>query len=888
LVLSKSYSALGDLKNAEMRARDALASFRRASEPIGQVDSLNELARISSIRCDYHSGVSFLVDAVSKVSNNPRKISQLKGNMGTLRICTGQWEQAESELTEALSYNTEHGQEISQAINLLSLGYLRLRRRQFMLSRRDLDNALEIISRLSLKREKVLYLKFAGELALEKGDMFKAKTLLSDAYQKGIMLAPKSSLVSQSSRRLAEAELALDNLEEAMKCGQKALESSLTLGEKVEIGLSHRVIAQVFAARGDFEEAHQNIQKAIQILREVADPYDLGRTLLVMAGIYMSAPSNEGEKVRAAFEEALCLFKKLKLDYWIAQTDFKAGVFACQQGDLAGGFKRLSRAEKAFAAIEENAKLRAVHKFLQSLSEQAVALSISRENEFKIFGSLITPAELSDLKSGAMEEILDILLKKTNGSRALLYAPEENDISSVISSFPITTQQLKRFGERFKDLLGQEVSRTKPTLILDCRRDPFINELFSGIPDVVTSVIVVPFKMGDDSANYLYLDRLSKSNTLNPFNQDELNFTVGFSDLIAFKWAEIQKNKLLEDNRRLKSQLMEKAAFPNIITQNGQMLEMLAQVRQVVNSSISVLIEGETGSGKDLVAQAIHFNSNRREKRFISVNCAALPETLLESELFGYKRGAFTGADRDKDGLFEEADGGTFFLDEIADMPLSIQAKILRLLEVQEIVRLGETVPRQVDVHIISATNKNLKEQMEAGLFRQDLYYRLTALTFRLPPLRERREDIPLLVTHFLEGTGKKVSPEVMKQLTSYDWPGNIRELENEVKKLVLLAGEHELIECGALSSKILSAGRDDGNGSRISNVPYEELTFSQTYSLYDYISGLEKRFILKALKEKRGVKKHAAAFLNIPESTLRLKIKQYNITLEDSGSKSR
>jgi transcriptional regulator with PAS, ATPase and Fis domain len=315
------------------------------------------------------------------------------------------------------------------------------------------------------------------------------------------------------------------------------------------------------------------------------------------------------------------------------------------------------------------------------------------------------------------------------------------------------------------------------------------------------------------------------------------------------------------------------------------MLELLAQVRQVVNSSISISIEGETGSGKDLLAKAIHFNSNRREKRFISVNCAALPETLLESELFGYKRGAFTGADRDKSGLFEEADGGTFFLDEIADMPLSIQAKILRLLEEQEIVRLGETVSRKVDVRIISATNKDLKEQMGAGLFRQDLYYRLTALTFRLGPLRERREDIPLLVTHFLEDSGKKVSPEVMRMLVSYDWPGNVRELENEIKKLVLLTGDRELIECDTVSGKISSVGRDDDHSSLATTEPVEDLAFSQTYSLYDYLAGVEKRFIVKAMKEKAGVKKHAAALLNMPESTLRLKIKQYDIDDNGSGS---
>lgn len=879
LVLSKSYSAIGDLKNAEIRARDTLAAFRRAADSEGQVDSLNELARIAYIRFEFRAALIFLNDALSMCSDNPRKVAQLTGNIGRIQCYIGKWEQAESDLKKTLESNVAHGEEFSQAINMLSLGQLYRRRRQFVLARRQYDQALEIIARLGLKREKVIYLEFAGELAFDRGDMFKAKTLLSDAYQKGLMLAPDSPLVSQSGRRLAEVELALDNVDQAMKYGQKALELSLALSEKAEVGLSHRVIAQVFSARGDFEEAQEHIRQAVEILKEVADPYDLACTLLVMTDIYMSAPAREPEKIRAVFEETYWLFKKLNLDYWVAESDFKAGVFACQLGDLAEGFRKLSRAEKVFSADGDKVKLKAVHKFLQTLSEQAVALSVSQENEYKILGSLISPAELTDLKSSSMEEFLNILVKKTAGSRAVLFAPDSEEVP-IVSSFLLTPHQVKKFCEKFRNLLGEEVSRTRPTLILDCRRDPFINHLFADIPDVVASMVVVPFKMSDDSTTYLYLDRLSKDNNMNPFIQKELNFTVGFSDLVAFKWAEIQKNSLLEDNRRLKNRLMEKADFPNIITQNREMLEVLAQARQVVNSTIALSIEGETGSGKDLLVQAIHFNSNRREKRLISVNCAALPETLLESELFGYKRGAFTGADRDKAGLFEEADCGTFFLDEIADMPLTIQAKILRVLEVQEIVRLGETVPRKVDVRIISATNKDLKEQMSVGLFRPDLYYRLSALTFCLPPLRERKEDIPLLVAHFLEGSGKKVSPEVMKVLVSHDWPGNIRELENEIRKLILLTGEKNLIDTETASGKIGITVQNNGHERPITNEFCDKIEFSQTYSLYDYLAEHEKRFIIKALQETDGVKKHAAIRLNIPESTLRLKVKQYNIDI--------
>jgi Nif-specific regulatory protein len=217
-------------------------------------------------------------------------------------------------------------------------------------------------------------------------------------------------------------------------------------------------------------------------------------------------------------------------------------------------------------------------------------------------------------------------------------------------------------------------------------------------------------------------------------------------------------------------------------------------------------------------------------------------------------------------------------------MPLSIQAKVLRVLEEKELVRLGETTPRQVDVRIISATNRDLKELMSSGQFRQDLFYRLSALTFRLPPLRERRDDIPLLIGHFIEGTGKQVSPELMRILVGYDWPGNVRELENEIKKLVLLAGDGPVIGTEIVSGKIASSQRPD-RSARVREIDSsDEIVFDETYSLYDYLAYHEKRFIIKALKEKNGVKKHAAELLNIPESTLRLKIKQYDINLKNLG----
>jgi len=217
-------------------------------------------------------------------------------------------------------------------------------------------------------------------------------------------------------------------------------------------------------------------------------------------------------------------------------------------------------------------------------------------------------------------------------------------------------------------------------------------------------------------------------------------------------------------------------------------------------------------------------------------------------------------------------------------MPLSIQAKILRVLESKEIIRLGETTCRKVDVRIVSATNKDLKAEMKAGTFRQDLYYRLSAMTFLLPPLRERREDILFLVSHFLEDSGKTISPEALKMLSEHDWPGNIRELQNEVKRLILLAGDNKVIKCEIVSQSV--KGDSAAGGSKPVRQAQQlngDIEFDENYSLYDYLAEHEKHFIIKALGTKKGVKKHAASLLNIPESTLRLKMKQYNIELRSN-----
>jgi DNA-binding NtrC family response regulator/tetratricopeptide (TPR) repeat protein len=312
--------------------------------------------------------------------------------------------------------------------------------------------------------------------------------------------------------------------------------------------------------------------------------------------------------------------------------------------------------------------------------------------------------------------------------------------------------------------------------------------------------------------------------------------------------------------------------FDNVETQNIEMREIISKLKLVKDYDVNILLEGETGSGKDLFAKAIHYSGKRKDQRFVPVNCAALPENLLENELFGHRKGSYTGADKDQPGLFEEAEGGTLYLDQVEEMPLSTQVKLLRAIEEKEITRIGETKPRKTDVRIISSSIEDLKEAVRKGKFRQDLYYRLNTFKIRIPPLKERREDIPLLVNHFLKEFGleeKRIREfernGTIKRFMEYDWPGNVRELQSEIKRMVILSQATNKDPSALLSEKLVDSDIKD--------------SLSHETTLFDIVEKFEQEKIIEALKQCHWVKLRAARLLGIPEGTLRSKMKKYKIS---------
>jgi DNA-binding NtrC family response regulator len=346
----------------------------------------------------------------------------------------------------------------------------------------------------------------------------------------------------------------------------------------------------------------------------------------------------------------------------------------------------------------------------------------------------------------------------------------------------------------------------------------------------------------------------------------------------------LEHQRLQQENLQLKKQLFKRFGFTNIIGTSEPIVQLFELIRKVADTDSTVLILGESGTGKELIARALHYNSHRRQGNLVAVNCAAIPEELLESELFGHERGAFTHAVRTRIGRFEHASGGTIFLDEIADMSPGLQVKLLRVLQDRSFERIGGIKSIKVDIRVVAATNQELEALVKQGNFREDLYYRLNVIPIRVPPLRERMSDIPLLVKHFLQEFSKKkkkpakrFSPQAMDLLVRYAWPGNVRELENLVERLVILT-EGDEVKVDDLPQRFREE-RSMGTGGESIDFPADGLNLPQA------LQDLERRLILKALERSNWVKSRAAQLLNLNRTTLIEKMKKQQILTPEAAS---
>jgi len=431
------------------------------------------------------------------------------------------------------------------------------------------------------------------------------------------------------------------------------------------------------------------------------------------------------------------------------------------------------------------------------------------------------------MKNSLFSKVLELILEEVPSGRSLvLLSGEAGGLRARLSR----GIDWEADHDVCRDIVGRAIDAGQPLLI----RDFGVHPLFRGHPSVrakgLASALCLPLLAGGRAGGAFYMDRTAAEP---PFNVDDL-------ELLAA--AAVFLNHILASTLRYAPAVggNGNGRMPLLVGQDACFLRVRALVDRVKDSGAPVFISGESGTGKELVARTIHETGSRRSGKFVAVNCGAIPDNLLESELFGYARGAFTGAARDKVGLIEEADGGTFFLDEIGDLTFPLQAKLLRVLEDGEIRRLGETRTRTVDVRWVSATHKDLDKEVLEARFREDLYYRLKIIPIELPPLRERTDDLLPLINHFAERYAREMrrprpyfSPGALEMLFHYPWPGNVRELQNEVQRSFVMAGENNLIREEFLSPKIN---------------PRKEAYSEDSRRLTTARSEFEKRFLREAL----------------------------------------
>ena len=477
----------------------------------------------------------------------------------------------------------------------------------------------------------------------------------------------------------------------------------------------------------------------------------------------------------------------------------------------------------------------------------------------------------------AFHRVLELLERYHGTSRGVISLPADEDgrrlrlhasigIRSSHSDLPLAAT-----------LAHQVFESGRPVVIPRASREPALPDHRARTDAEERTYVCVPLQQSKKSRGVLEVELPFKSDR----NYDR---TAKFFGVIASMLAQAIKmqqllaadrQRLVDENTRLRDELRERYDFSHILGNSGAMRQVCEQVVKVARTNTTVLIRGESGTGKELIAQAIHYNSLRARKSFVKVSCAALPDTLIESELFGYERGAFTGAEQRKKGRFELADGGTLLLDEIGDVPIATQVKLLRVLQEREFERLGGTDAVKIDVRLIAATNSDLEATVAKGTMRQDLLYRLNVFTIYVPPLRERKSDILLLADHFVEKLSteqgkqvKRISTPAIDALVAYHWPGNVRELQNVIERAVLVS-DGQVIHLHHLPPTLQTAEGSDTAASQ---------------SLGSAVAGFERDMIEDALKMARGNRARAARLLQATRRVVNYKIKQYGIDYRRYG----
>jgi len=862
------HTRLGNIAKAREYFEGALFAFRSVQYDDGISQALNNLGILHKNLSEWREAAGFFEKAlkIGEKSGNFGRIATFSLNLGIVHFRLGEWELASRQFSRSLQICTQIGNRAGAARNRLAAANISLRKREWADAEATYRDVLATSRELGNRREETLALEFLGELQLTKGNSEGALELLKEAEALAVQIAPRGDLIMEAARRVGEAHLFRGETDDAIAAAERAAELARSLGDRCEEALARRVTGVALWYKGEWEEGWQIIEEVLSTLTSIGERFEVARTLLISGKAIVSKLAGGGvsvefsDKAVSFLRQAMGVFLSFEVKGWAAVAIVELARFYLIKGVPDESLSYVDEAEKLLRDVDESEIHAALAGVRAALEEAFVSSTLSSSSEFRILEELGKLLGGKENPHRTMDELLQLILARSEADRGLIAFVGKGMKPRIWAARKLSSNEALSIVNSLTEVLPVEEVGS-PRVITGVRSD----RIFSRLPafERIQSFVLVPLNLPSGQKGIVYADRLI-GNRLGAFKQRELNLLAVMSGIATLAAVEAERVVQIRESMARRKRLEFTCSFDGIVTQNKEMLEMLSLVEKVGSSSATILIQGETGTGKALVAEAIHSCSPRKDKPFVPINCSAIPDSLLESELFGHVQGAFTGAIRDKRGLFEEAEGGTVFLDEVAKTTKSVQAKLLHFLDKKEIRAVGSTKWRRVDGRIICATNTNLKGLIKEGEFLEDLYYRLSDITILVPPLRERRDDISLLVEHFLKDFSAQnnkpvrgVARGAMQLLMDYDWPGNVRELEKMVKRMLVLAPPS-----GELGPELLPA-----------EVREQKAIILEAGSLKTEVERTERRVIAEALEKNGWNKARAARFLDISYPTLLKKI---------------
>jgi Nif-specific regulatory protein len=868
----------GEWESASRSFEAALAGFRLIGDRAGMAQCLNNLGLMEKNVGNFTRAVEHLTAAVKHHEDlgQTRDVGSSLFNLGVTQFKSGDWEAAREHFERALRLLEGIGNRSHVAKLCLNLGnYYRLTR-DWAEAESQYDRAEAILTEFGEPRELVLVKEFRGDLHFACEAYEEARRCFLDALEGGEALAPKGDLVLEALRRLADLESATGHQKEARTYAERGLAMSDALEETYEKGALLRIRARIEAAEGDVATASETYREALALQHEARVPFDLAVTRLEYASfcienivdldtaaIHLEKARTTFDRIGAAYEAGHAYLLAAKLEMVCDHPTGEARHHLETAIDLL---------ERVGADLDPEA-LREVHRDIDRLLEES---ALSERNDLAALNEAVARIHAAPEAKDRVRVLESTLEDRMNADRVALFLangePGQEVSLQLAKGSGVARGSATHLLTLIHALRDESDLGPKPLVSTSPVRDPRFSDVEPRLVEDLGSVVFMPLFCEEELLGGLYVDLRSE---VGYFRQEQLDFLVAFATAATVAVQEMRLESVRLENRELRRKLASRTGFSGMLTQSRRLLEILDLVERLRESRTTVLIEGETGTGKELLANAVHARSTRSEHPLVTVNCAALSRDVLESELFGHMRGAFTDAKADKLGLFEKADGGTIFLDEIDKTPRAFQERLLRVVDQGEIKPVGSNQVRKIDVRILCASNRPLIDLVQSGDFLKDLYYRLRVIRINIPPLRERKEDVPLLAEHFLEefnaASSKTVAgftPEAMNALVAHGWPGNVRDLRHEIERAVAMAEDGAWIDTDALSGDVQGE----------STAPAAALAPNQ--SLQDYVEDIERSLVMKALTRTEGNRSHAAKLLGLSRRGLLNKIARYRISL--------